>query len=189
SEPHLLNHFNIKPREYFLQITRFEPENNPLLTIQAFNRLQTDKKLVLIGGAKYLSRYAKKILLTQDKRVILPGFIYDKNLLRELLTNCLAYIHGNEAGGTNPALLQAMGCGALVIARDVIFNREVLRHAGLYYEKKIDDLVEKMSWVINNEPYLESFRKRAQEIIASDYQWDHVVNRYEALLFQLALNK
>lgn len=186
SNPQLLQRFGLKPREYFLQITRFEPENNPLLTVRAFEKLETEKKLVLVGGAKYPSSYFRRLLSTQDKRIIFPGFIYDKNLIRELLTNCLAYIHGNEAGGTNPALLQAMGCGALVIARDVVFNREVLRQAGLYYKKDIGDLMGKMRWVLENESHLDPFRERAQEIIASDYQWDKVVDAYEELFFQIA---
>lgn len=187
--PQLLNLFNLKPREYFLQITRFEPENNPLLTVRAFEKLQTEKKLVLVGGARYPSRYSRELLSTQDTRIIFPGFIYDKNLIRELLTNCLAYIHGNEAGGTNPALLQAMGCGAMVIARDVVFNREVLHYAGLYYKKEVNDLMAKMRWVLENESQLDILRRQSQEIIASDYQWDKVVDCYEDLLFQIALRK
>ena len=37
-----------------------------------------------------------------------------------------AYIHGHEVGGTNPSLVTAMGCGQLVLALAVPFNREVL---------------------------------------------------------------
>ena len=46
-----------------------------------------------------------------------------------------AYLHGHEVGGTNPSLLGAMGCGNLVLAHDVRFNREVLAGTGLLWSK------------------------------------------------------
>jgi glycosyltransferase involved in cell wall biosynthesis len=93
-----LSKLGLKRNEYFLQITRFEPENNPLLTIQAFKRLNTEKKLVVVGGNPYQSEYTKQIERESGGRIILPGFIYDKELLKELWCFCYAYIHGNEAG-------------------------------------------------------------------------------------------
>ena len=185
--PSLLSPFNLVPRNYFLQITRFEPENNPLLTVKAFEKLRTNKKLVLVGGAKYPSKYSRELYNTKDQRIIFPGFIYDKNIIRELLTNCFAYIHGNEAGGTNPALLQAMGCGCFVVARDVIFNREVLREAGIYYKKNADDLLVKLEWALENEAMLDKYRARAQQIVATDYQWDAVTASYESLFKRLKI--
>lgn len=184
-KPSLLTSFNLASHDYFLQITRFEPENNPLLTVKAFERLRTEKKLVLVGGVKYPSKYSRELYKTRDQRIIFPGFLYDKDIIRELLTNCFAYIHGNEAGGTNPALLQAMGCGCFVIARDVIFNREVLREAGIYYKKNVHDLLAKLEWSLENEATLDKYRARAQEIVTIDYQWDDVARRYENLFKRL----
>ena len=53
AKPELLASYGLRPGGYFLQITRFESENNPLLTVKAFNKLKTDKKLVLVGGTPY----------------------------------------------------------------------------------------------------------------------------------------
>ena len=107
--PGHLESYNLIPGEYFLQITRFEPDNNRLLTVKSFNRLKTDKKLVLIGGAPFASEYVQAIEKEQaGDNVVLPGFCYDREILRDIWCNCYAYIHGNEVGGTNPALLQAM---------------------------------------------------------------------------------
>jgi len=71
----LLEQYGLQPNEYFLQITRFEPENNPLLTIQAYKKLRTGKKLVLIGGVPYPNPYTEKIMRSSDANIILPGFI------------------------------------------------------------------------------------------------------------------
>jgi glycosyltransferase involved in cell wall biosynthesis len=96
-----LERYGIEPGGYFLQITRFEPDNNPLLTLRAFKRLKTDKKLVLLGGAPFVSEYVQAIEREGGDNVILPGFCYDQELLRDIWCNCYAYVHGNEVGGTN----------------------------------------------------------------------------------------
>jgi glycosyltransferase involved in cell wall biosynthesis len=181
----ILSRYGLDPGEYFLQVTRFEPENNPLLPIQALDHLRTDKKLVLVGGVKYPSPYSKRIFSTQDKRIRFAGFIYDQTVLRELLANCLAYIHGNEAGGTNPALLQAMASGCFVIARDVVFNREVLQDAGLYFNQDAKDLAAKMQWAIENADRLSPFKQKAKAIIASKYNWDDVARSYIRVFYRL----
>ena len=121
-EPTLKNHqilvvlddFNIKKRKVFLQITRFEPENNPLLTINAFKQFKLDNpnsnlKLIIIGDVPYPSKYSESIKGEKREDIILPGYIYDVNILTELRANSLAYIHGNQVGGTNPALLGSNG--------------------------------------------------------------------------------
>jgi glycosyltransferase involved in cell wall biosynthesis len=181
--PELLQRFGLMPRDYFLQVTRFEPENNPLLTVQAFEGLKINKKLVLVGGVTYRSSYSERIKQTRDQRVILPGFIYEKRILRELLTNCYSYIHGNEVGGTNPALLEAMAAGCFIIARDVPFNREVLQDAGIYFQKNVQDLREKMVWALDNPDEIRRRGQRAQDIIREKYTWDQIINKYE-LLFE-----
>jgi len=182
--PELLRNLGLTPGEYILQVTRFEPENNPLLTIQAFRQLSTDKKLVLVGGARYQSHYTRQIEAVRNKQIVRPGFIYERELLRELLCNCAFYVHGNEVGGTNPSLLEAMGAGCFVLARDVPFNREVLREAGIYFKKSVEDLRQKMAWALasENAERLKAGGQRAREIIQQDYQWDSVAAAYAALL-------
>lgn len=176
--PEILKRFGLKPKEYFLQITRFEPENNPLLSIQAFEKTETDKVLFLVGGTQYKSSYARKMFSFEDPRVKQPGFIYDQKVLRELLCNCCAYIHGNEVGGTNPALLQAMASGCFVICRDVPFNREVLQDAGVYFQKSVESLRNKLTWTLFHGEEARIKGEKAREIIKRYYDWDSVVGKY-----------
>ena len=185
-KPELLDTLGLKPREYFFQITRFEPENNPLLTILAYKNLRTEKKLVLVGGVQYESEYSRKIAAEANKSIILPGFIYDKELLNELWCNCYAYVHGNEVGGTNPALLQAMASGCFVLAIDVPFNREVLKECGIFFCKDPEDLAGKMIWTLRNSAKLTNSQAKTIHRIEEQYSWDKVAEQYEALFHELA---
>ena len=183
--PKLIERFGLSPGEYFLQITRFEPENNPLLTVQAYNQLDTDKKLVLVGGVKYESDYSERIKDEASDGVVMPGFIYDADLLTELWCNSYAYIHGNEVGGTNPALLQSMAHGTFVISVDVPYNREVLGEGGVFYDKNRDSLHEKMRWSLENTSNLGAYKEQALERIEERYTWDGITDKYEALFKEL----
>ncbi len=180
-KPELLNLLGVNPNDYFLQITRFEPENNPLLTIEAFKKLKTNKKLVLVGGVKYPGPYSNKVLETADERIILPGFIYDKELLDELWCNSYSYIHGNEVGGTNPALLQSMASGTFIIAIDIPFSRDVLKDCGIFYQKDSSHLAEQMKWSLENPKLLEGYKVKAVERTREFYSWNQVAKEYESL--------
>lgn len=184
--PELLERFSLKPGGYFLQITRFEPENNPLLTIAAYRQLVTDKKLVLVGGVPYESEYSRQIKAASSDQIILPGPIYDKELLNELWCNCYAYIHGNEVGGTNPALLQTMANGCFTIAIDVPFSRDVLRDGGIFFSKTPEDLAEKMGWSLEHPDEFAAYCSRATERITEQYSWEKVTDGYETLFYELA---
>ncbi|MGH9594197.1 MAG: glycosyl transferase family 1, partial [Bryobacteraceae bacterium] len=61
---------------YFLYVSRLEPENNPLLVREAFERLETDVKLALIGDAPYSAGYIARVRDSKDPRVVMPGGIY-----------------------------------------------------------------------------------------------------------------
>jgi glycosyltransferase involved in cell wall biosynthesis len=187
--PALLDSLGISPGEYFLQVTRFEPENNPLLTIQAFKRLNTTKKLVVVGGVPYDSPYSRAIAAEADERVILPGYVYDRDLLNELWCNCFAYVHGNEVGGTNPALLQTMASGCFTIAIDVPFSHDVLLDAGIYFEKSPEDLAARMQWALDHAEELIYFKVKAVERIRKQYSWDLVTDEYEALFRELIADR
>ncbi len=177
-----LERYGLRPGGYFLQVTRFEPENNPLLTVRAFEGLSTDKKLVLVGGSKYKTPYQEELAATKDPRIIFTGFIYDKAVLGGLLADAFAYIHGNEVGGTNPALLEAMAAGAFVISRDASFNVEVLGDAGIFFKKDAEDLSEKMAWALANGDQIRATGERGRAIIAERYNWDTITGDYERLI-------
>ncbi len=184
-----LGKMGLEPFKYFLQITRFEPENYPLLTIQAYNKLHTDKKLVLVGGNPYPNGYTRAIEQAANGNVILPGSIYDRKILRELWCNCYAYIHGNSVGGTNPALLQTMASGCFTLANDISFNRDVLAECGLFYKPDAASLAAKMQWALENESQLDIYRIKAQKRVQTHYTWDKIAAQYEGLFWDLVQGK
>jgi len=189
TKPELINKLGVIPGEYFLQITLFRPENNVLLTIEAFKKLNTDKKLLIIGGGPYQSDYSREIEAAACENIIIPGTIYDKDMINELWCNCFAYIHGNGVGGTNPALLQSMASGSFTIAVNVVFSHEVLDNGGIYYDKNAESLSIKMNWALENPSLLSEYTEKARHRIKDRYTWDIITDGYEQLFKELQANK
>ena len=101
----ILLEYDLEPDKYFFIASRLEPENNADIAVKAMQFLDTDIKLVVAGGANYESSYIKDLIKINDKRIIFLGPVYAEGHIKELHCNCFAYLHGNEVGGTNPALL------------------------------------------------------------------------------------
>src|ERR1700728_1343764 len=87
-------------------------------------------RLALVGDTAYAAGYIERVREPRDPRIVIPGAIYGQGY-RELGSHCFAYIHATEVGGRHPALIEAMGRGALVLYRSVPENVEVCGDAGL----------------------------------------------------------
>jgi glycosyltransferase involved in cell wall biosynthesis len=173
-----LAELGLEPGRYFLYVSRMEPENHALEVRQAFERVRTDMRLALIGDAPYARDYIRQVRDTRDPRIVIPGAIYGRGY-HELDSHCFAYIHATEVGGTHPALIEAMGRGALVLYRDTAENAEAAGDAGIPFR---DDLAEKIEQTLAmNEGDREALRRRARERVARDYCWDAVARSYENL--------
>ncbi len=164
---------------YFLYVSRMEPENHALEVREAFEHVRTDMKLAMVGDAPYAEDYIRRVRATSDPRILFPGAIYGQGY-RELGSHCFAYIHATEVGGTHPALIEAMGRGALVLYRNTAENAEVAGDAGIPYE---GDLAAKIAEALAmSEAGREALRMRAVERVRRNYSWDAVTDQYERLL-------
>jgi glycosyltransferase involved in cell wall biosynthesis len=170
----------LEPGRYFLYVSRMEPENNALLVREAFGGLATEMKLALVGDAPYARAYIERVRATRDPRIVIPGAIYGAGY-HELQSHSFAYIHATEVGGTHPALIEAMGRGALVLYLATPENSEVAGGAGIPFEhgNLRDKLCEALEMTENER---EGLRQRAVARVAERYSWEAVTGAYEDLL-------
>jgi glycosyltransferase involved in cell wall biosynthesis len=71
-----------------------------------------------------------------------------------------------------------MGCGSVVIAYDVPFNREVLGRWGLFFRNaaSLKKAIEKLENM--NSRWLERIRSGNRKSIKRRYNWDNIAERY-----------
>ena len=174
----------LEPGRYLLYVSRMEPENHPLEVREAFEQVATSLHLALVGDAPYAPDYIRSVRETRDARIVIPGGIYGDGY-HELQSHSFAYIHATEVGGTHPALIEAMGRGALVLYRNTPENAEVAGDAGIAFEP--DTLAAAIRQAIGmSDAQRESLCQRAMERVRERYSWDAVTDAYERLLGGMA---
>lgn len=180
---HLLK-FGLKSNQYILYVSRLEPENNAHLVIQAYEQVQTDLPLVIVGGAPYAEEYIAQLKSTKDRRVKFLGFVFGSDY-RALQQNAYCYVHATEVGGTHPALIEAMGAGNCALVLNTPENREVMGDAGISYDS-VEDLAVQMRRVLADSTIISDYRARAMARVRKRYDWEQITNQYEWLLAKLA---
>ena len=180
----LLNWYKEKgvtPKEYYLVVGRFVPENNYETMIREFMCSKTTKNFVIITNVndKFLDELETRLHFKKDSRIRFVGTVYDQELLKKIRENAYGYFHGHEVGGTNPSLLEALGSTDLNLLLNVPFNREVALDSALYWTKKSGSLArlietaDKMS-----ESEIEAYGAKAKERITKAYSWEFISSEY-----------
>ena len=184
AEPEKLSRFGLNPNDYVLYVSRLEPENNAHLVIEAYEKVKTDKPLVIVGGAPYAEEYIAQLKSTRDPRVKFLGFVFGEDY-RALQQNAYCYVHATEVGGTHPALIEAMGAGNCALTLNTPENREVINGAGIVYDS-VSDLTAKLQHVIDHSEMIGEYRRRSMDRVLELYDWEQITGQYAELLSNLA---
>jgi glycosyltransferase involved in cell wall biosynthesis len=185
--PEVLERYEVTPDGYYLVVCRVEPENNVDLIVREFIASGSDRELVVVGGMNYETTFWRELRrLGAGSRVRFLGPIYGPMLVESLLLGARGYFHGHEVGGTNPALLGAMGCGIPIVALDTEFNRENLVDTGRYFSKQTGSLAEQIRWIDAHPREAAALGKTARERIRAHYSWDAAADKHDELFRRLA---
>lgn len=180
-----LRKYGLTKGEYVLYVSRLEPENNAHVVVQAFEKVKTNYRLVIVGDSPYSVDYVRQVKSTKDPRIIFTGFVFGQGY-GELQSNTYCYIQATEAGGTQPALVDAMGYGNCILANDVPQHREVLGEAGVYFSvREPNDLNQKLQYLLDHPEQVRQFQAKALQRVREKYSWEKVSLDYERLFFQL----
>lgn len=189
-DPKLLDWYKEKelsPKNYYLVVGRFVPENNYETMIKEFMKSNSAKDFALITNVndRFLNQLEDKLHFKQDKRIKFVGTVYDQELLMKIRENAYAYLHGHEVGGTNPSLLEALSSTDLNLLLDVGFNKEVAEDAALYWNKEdgnLAKLIDKADKLDLKE--IEQLGKKAKERIAKAYSWQYICKKYNEIFIR-----
>jgi len=185
--PEIVRGLGLEPDRYVLYVARLEPENNVHVVIEAFEGVETDLTLAVVGDAPYAREYIARLKSTTDSRIRFLGFVFGDGY-RALQQSAYAYVQATEVGGTHPALLEAMGYGNYVIANGTPENREVLGDAGVSYDG-VAGLRDALQTVLDDPARRAPFQERAMARIRASYGWDAITDQYEALFQKMTVKR
>jgi glycosyltransferase involved in cell wall biosynthesis len=172
-----VNAYPFLKNDYAFKVCRIEPENNIHLILEAFFNFP-NLNLVIIGNWEN-SEYGQKLREKYSKcdNIFLLNPIYNSDKLNKLRSNCLIYIHGHSAGGTNPSLVEALYLGLFTICYDITYNRETTENKTVYFKTAAEliDLLKNEVWKNIN------IKQDLLELAKKRYTWNIIVSKYENL--------
>lgn len=169
----LIREAGLPSENFHLHIGRIQPDNHVAEILDAAKT--TGETLIAVGD--YSTTYGKKLQTKYAcNNIHFPGTIYDKELLNALRTTCTFYLHGHSVGGTNPALLEAMGCGAMVLAHENPFNASVLGGLGALWED--EDALKRLLVKRSSDTLRAEQAALSRDRIESHFNWPLIADQY-----------
>ena len=165
--------------EYILFLARIVPEKGIHYLIQAYQKLSTDKKLVIAGGSSHSREYfcQLKEMAAGDENIIFTDFVGGRTL-EELYSNAYLFVLPSDVEGMAIGLLEAMSYGNCCLVSDIPENTEVVEdNAVTFKHGDAEDLQRQMEMLLLNQEKVRGYRKTAADFICHKYDWDCVVDR------------
>lgn len=138
--------YGLQGKDYYLFLARIVPEKGLHYLIEAYGKLDTDKKLVIAGGSSHTDEYMEQIqnMCKENSDIIMTGFVQGQEL-EELFSNCYAYVLPSDIEGMPLSLLEAMSYGCTCLVSDIAENLEVVKDKAFSFKKSdVESLVKSM---------------------------------------------
>lgn len=180
-----LDALGLEPRRYVIFVGRLIPDKGCHVLVDAWKRVKTDMKLVLVGDNPYFSGYIRRLKARADGRVLFPGYVFGEPY-RQLVSNAYLYAHPLFVDGTSPSLLQAMGFGNCIVLSDIREAMDVAGDVGYSFRTGDPaDLARVLQQLIDDPALVAEARERSRRKVRDFYNWDRIADQHEALYRQV----
>ncbi len=185
-----LDELGLTPGEYILFVGRLVPENNAHLLVEAYEKLDTDWPLVIVGDAPYADDYIADLKARGGDRVLFPGYVFG-NRYAELVNNCGLMCAPTEVGGTHPVIVEAMAAGAPLVVSDHAPNLEVVGDTAATFSLSgaPGSLVAELRRLLADPLLRKRYAAVAAARAATDFSWGICADRYLVLAETLGVGR
>jgi len=174
SEKIITEIFGLEKESYILFLSRIVPEKGLHYLIEAYNGLNTDKKLVVAGGTSHSDDYVIEVKRQAESNanIVFTGFV-EGDILEALFSYAYLYVLPSTIEGLPISLLEAMSYGTLCLTSDIEENRTVIDEYGFTFRSRdVEDLRRKLEQLLNSRNGYDS--QKTIEYIKASYSWDYV---------------
>lgn len=175
--------YNLTKDGYICIVSRLTAEKGVHYLIDAYNQIQTDKKLVIAGDTSDTDDYVAmlKEKAAGNPNIIFTGFI-SGDVLTEIYSNAYVVTLPSDIEGMSLSLLEALAYGNAVLCSDIPENTLVTGDKALHFRKSdVADLAAKLQTMCNNEAMVQELKNGADDYILSKYNWQDVASATYAL--------
>jgi glycosyltransferase involved in cell wall biosynthesis len=181
-----LDRLGLEPRDYVLFVGRLVPEKGVQYLVSAYEKLETQRKLVIVGDDPYNPDFVRGLKATRDPRILFPGYVFGLGF-RQLMRHCRIYVQPSDVEGTSPVLLSAMAHGRPVVVNGIPENRHTIGEAGHAFPPgDVEALRFLLQTLLENDEELSAMGRKAIERVRANYDWDRITDSFEDLFARLS---
>lgn len=191
ANPEILKKFSLDSNGYYFFVARLVEEKGAHYLIDAFKKLNTDKKLVIAGPLDPEDKYHQKIqeMAKDDSRIVFTGGVQGE-VKDSLFRGAYVFCQPSELEGMSIALLEAMSYKKCCVVSDIPENADVAEgHALIFKSKDVDSLYS----VLDSTEHaalseIKELGEKAYRYVAENHTYDIVTDQMEAL-YERVLDK
>ena len=175
--------FGLVSREYILFLGRLVPEKGIHYLIEAYQKLRTDKKLVIVGRTSDTDDYVRQLheMSGNNPSIIYTGF-QQGQVAEELYSNAYLYVLPSDLEGMPLTLLEAMNYGCCCVTSDIGECADVMDGCGFTFPRgNVEALRETLQFVCDHPDQAEVHRGEARKVVSSKYSWRDVTAQTDRL--------
>jgi glycosyltransferase involved in cell wall biosynthesis len=163
---------------YLFHLASSDPRDNTATILDAFARVDTDAELFVGGG---LGSLDADLRARARGRVRFLGRVSDADLV-ELYRGAAAYVDATLYEGFGYQVLEAMACGAPVIASALTSIPEVVGHAGVLCDPRDANALARAIAHVLDSPAEAKQMRNAGFARAAEFSWDKTAESFAAVL-------
>jgi len=175
--------YGLKKDEYISVVSRLTAEKGIHYLIDAYNKITTDKKLVIAGDTSDTDDYVRmlKEKAAGNPNIIFTGFV-SGDLLNEIYSNSYLNVLPSDLEGMSLSLLESLAYQNVLLCSDIPENTSVAEDKAVYFRKSdVEDLADKLKALCDNKELVEKLRVGVDEFILNKYSWQDVAKSTYAL--------
>lgn len=178
----ILASFGLSAGSFVLFASRLVPEKGAHELVAAFNRLRTDKTLVIAGGSHYDQSYVDRLKAADTTgRCVFTGHLTGA-VLNTLFQGAYLYTLPSHVEGLSMSLLEAMGFGKATLVSDIPENVEVIGDCGFRFPVgSIDALAAGLQRLLDDPDSVAAMGLMARTRAHHLYSWDSVAEQYSGV--------
>ena len=180
-----LKPLNLQTGDFLIFAARISPEKGLHELLEAWNRLETPKRLLIAGGTSYTGDYIEKVKEQAGDNVIFLGRV-GREMMEALYSHCHAYVLPSHMEGLSVGLLEAVSYGCCILTTEIRENLEVVEDAALTFPPGDVEAIRKaLEKALFEAETVEEMRRRAEKRALEQPDWDEVARRTEAFYLGL----
>lgn len=177
-EANKISQWGLEKENYIVYIGRLVRHKGIHHLIKAYQKLVTDKKLVIVGAGSYTDDYVTELhnLAAENPQIIFTGN-QTGEVLAELFSNAAIFVQPSESEGLSFALLEAMSYARPCLVSNIEPNLEALGKTGVSFRTNdCEDLQAKLEFMLTSND-LSNLGALALARVKSEYDADTIAKQ------------